>query len=125
MAGALEAFFRSYYDPLCAVAGRYVECSDGAEDVVQDVFTLLWERPSLWQGCKEPRRYLYVAVRPSLTSAHMGRVRRLKTGRQTCDVTRHSALPSERRFQGGDKTAQPSARNATAGSIRVARRAGT
>jgi RNA polymerase sigma-70 factor, ECF subfamily len=63
MACALEGLFRSHYEPLCELAGRYVGCPDGAEDVVQDVFTRLWERPALWQACREPRRYLYVAVR--------------------------------------------------------------
>lgn len=63
MACSLEALFRSHYEPLCALTGRYVSCPDGAGDVVQDVFTRLWERPALWHGCKDSRRFLYVAAR--------------------------------------------------------------
>lgn len=67
MAGEnLEVVFRNHYEPLCAVAARYVGSSGSAEDVVHDVFARLWERPAIWQKCREepqPHRYVYIAVR--------------------------------------------------------------
>ncbi|MQA89665.1 MAG: sigma-70 family RNA polymerase sigma factor [Gemmatimonas sp.] len=60
---ALEVLFRRYYHALRGVAGRYVACADDAEDVVQEVFARLYERPATWQRCREPQRYLFTAVR--------------------------------------------------------------
>jgi RNA polymerase sigma-70 factor (ECF subfamily) len=41
-AAAFEAAFRRYYAQLCDYANRFLAAPDGAEEVVQDVFTNLW-----------------------------------------------------------------------------------
>lgn len=60
---AFEQLFRAHYRPLCAFALQYVKDSDRAEDLVQELFTRLWqdrERTSITTSLKA---YLFTAVR--------------------------------------------------------------
>ena len=61
---SFDNLFRTYHVKLCAFALRYVGSVDVAEEVVEDVFLRLWVQmrdgvPAL----KNPKRYLYTAVR--------------------------------------------------------------
>lgn len=40
---AFKLLFESYYPSLCIFGRRYIESEEVVEDVVQDVFTSLWE----------------------------------------------------------------------------------
>jgi RNA polymerase sigma-70 factor, ECF subfamily len=55
--------YRSYRSRLCDYAKRIVRCSDQAEDLVQDVFTSIWERRDSWSPSRPIVPYLYRAVR--------------------------------------------------------------
>ena len=66
--GETEAFailFRSYYEPLCYFAQRFVEDFDAAEGIVQDVFVRLWETRETMSIHTSERGYLYTAVKNS------------------------------------------------------------
>jgi len=40
---AFENLFRSYYEPLCRYARQFVENTNTAEEIVQDLFYVLWK----------------------------------------------------------------------------------
>jgi RNA polymerase sigma-70 factor, ECF subfamily len=62
-AAAFEALVRTYAEPLVAFA-RSLGCSrELAEDLVQDVFSRVWERRAKWAPTTSVRSYLYQAVR--------------------------------------------------------------
>ncbi len=61
---AYEALFRREYEPLCALAHRYVHSAQDAEDIVQDIFAQVWcRRESLPPLAHSAHSYLYGAVR--------------------------------------------------------------
>lgn len=60
---AMETLFRRFYKPLRAYAFRYVNDTDLAEDVVQDVFYELWKhRTSIRFEDESLKSYLFKAV---------------------------------------------------------------
>jgi RNA polymerase sigma-70 factor (ECF subfamily) len=62
-AKAFELVFRTYYQPLCAFAARFVRESAAAEDLVQDVFGAVWTARATIQIKTSVRAYLYTSVR--------------------------------------------------------------
>jgi len=60
---AFEALFRAYYEPLCAFAARYADSIAVAEELVQDVFTRVWTDRARWPAPRNPKAYLFTAVR--------------------------------------------------------------
>ena len=62
---AFAALFRSYYEPLCYFAQRFVEDFDAAEGIVQDIFVRLWETRETMNIHTSVRSYLYTAVKNS------------------------------------------------------------
>ena len=56
-------FFRENYKIACLIANRYVKNMDQSEDLVQDVFTALWERRESIRKCLNPKNYLFTAVK--------------------------------------------------------------
>lgn len=72
---AAEELFNQYYSRLCDFAMRYLNDSDLAEDVVQDVFVAVCERrEKLPEDEFAVRSFLYVAVR----NACFNKLRHLK-----------------------------------------------
>jgi RNA polymerase sigma-70 factor (ECF subfamily) len=65
---AFERLFREYYDALVAFAAGLLRAPDGADDIVCDVFTALWERRTTWEP-RSVRGYLYSAVRHRVYNA--------------------------------------------------------
>jgi RNA polymerase sigma-70 factor (ECF subfamily) len=61
--GALDVALQRYWLPLVAYVVRYVETRDGAEDIAQRTFCLLWERRSTWQLEGSLRGLLYRVAR--------------------------------------------------------------
>jgi RNA polymerase sigma-70 factor (ECF subfamily) len=74
---AFEALFRAYVEPLCAFAYSYVESQPAAEEMVQDLFTRLWERRDSLEVPRNVQAYLYGATRNRAIS-HL-RNRRVET----------------------------------------------
>jgi len=60
---SFEKIFRSYVAMLCSFAAYYVKSFDIAEDIVQNVFLILWERRTSIHidGCL--KTYLFTSVR--------------------------------------------------------------
>jgi RNA polymerase sigma-70 factor (ECF subfamily) len=59
---AFAAIVREHYGRLCSFAYRFVDSSDVAEDIVQDVFARLWRQFEGFDRA-DPLPYLYQAVR--------------------------------------------------------------
>ena len=60
---AFELVFRAYYQPLCALAARFVRDSAAAEDLVQDVFGAIWTARATLEIKTSLRAYLYASIR--------------------------------------------------------------
>lgn len=56
-------FFKENYQTACLIANRYIKNLDQSEDIVQDVFTALWERWESVQKCINLKNYLFTAVK--------------------------------------------------------------
>jgi RNA polymerase sigma-70 factor (ECF subfamily) len=59
---SFEVLFRQYYQMLCAYAFRFVNDTDTAEEIVQDLFYKLWEKRSELQINTSVKSYLFSAV---------------------------------------------------------------
>jgi len=59
---SFEQLFRQYYSVLCSYAYRFVNDSDTAEEIVQDLFYKLWEKKDELQINTSVKSYLYSAV---------------------------------------------------------------
>src|SRR5688572_30167747 len=62
-AEAFRELVRLTYIPLVRFARTILGARDEAEDVVQDVFTMIWDRASQWQPSTDPSAYLFRSVR--------------------------------------------------------------
>jgi len=60
---AFEEVFRAYVDPLFNFALSYVESSDLADEIVQDLFCALWAQRFTLEMPRGIRPYLFAAVR--------------------------------------------------------------
>jgi len=60
---AFETLFRSYYEPLCRYAYQLVENMDTAEEIVQDLFYVLWKERQNLQIFTSVNGYLYRSVK--------------------------------------------------------------
>ena len=61
----IEDLFRLNYRPLCMFALHYLQDADLVEDVVQECFTVLWEKLEQGADVANRRAYLYMSVRNS------------------------------------------------------------
>lgn len=59
---------RAHYGRLCNFAYRFTRSRDAAEDVVQEVFTRLWQQREQFD-VRDPLPYLYQAVRNRLVTS--------------------------------------------------------
>ena len=60
---AFETLFRSYYEPLCRYAYQFVENMDNAEEIVQDLFYVIWKDRDKLQVITSVKGYLYRSVK--------------------------------------------------------------
>jgi len=60
---AFEALFRRYAAALCGFADSYVRSPESAEEIVQDLFTWIWEHRHSIEMPRGARSYLFGAVR--------------------------------------------------------------
>lgn len=59
----IEDLFRLNYRPLCMFALHYLQDADLVEDLVQECFTVLWEKLEQGADVANRRAYLYMSVR--------------------------------------------------------------
>ncbi len=60
----IDLVFETHYKPLCVFANKILQNQEAAEDVVQELFVKLCERPEvLPDEITDAKRYLYAAVR--------------------------------------------------------------
>ncbi len=74
---AFERLFRCYAESLYACAFGYVGSRDAAEEIVQQLFSTLWERRQIWQVSGTVATYLFRAVRNASLNALRDRRRNL------------------------------------------------
>ena len=60
---AFESLFRSSYEPLCRYACQFVDNMDTAEEIVQDLFYILWKERQTLQIFTSVNGYLYRSVK--------------------------------------------------------------
>ncbi|MFO8235930.1 MAG: RNA polymerase sigma-70 factor [Bacteroidales bacterium] len=60
---AFEKLFKTYYEELCRFAAGYLKDMDYAEEIVQDVFYILWKNRKKMHIKKTIRTYLYTATK--------------------------------------------------------------
>jgi RNA polymerase sigma-70 factor (ECF subfamily) len=58
-----ERIFRAYYASLCDFAHSYVRCHETAEEIVQDLFSWIWDRRFTLEMPHGMRLWLFTAVR--------------------------------------------------------------
>jgi RNA polymerase sigma-70 factor (ECF subfamily) len=77
-----QTVFSDYYSPLCSYAFTFVKSTDTSEDIVQEVFTRIWENRKDLIGTNAIRFYLFAAVRNNCIT-HLRREK--KTGTLSWD----------------------------------------
>ena len=60
---SFEKLFRYYYEPLANFALKYLGDPEEAEEIVQEVFTYVWQKRGQLDVRTNPKSYLYGAVR--------------------------------------------------------------
>lgn len=60
---AFEVLFKRFYSPLCLYAYRFTESSAFSEELVQDIYYLLWRDRNQIEIVYSVKSYLYEAVR--------------------------------------------------------------
>ena len=87
-----KQFFHQYYKPFCAYANQYVDFDD-AEETVQDVMMMLWERRTLIDADGEPIAYLIKSIKNRCLK---------KIARQQEMIQIHEVLPAELNYDDPD-----------------------
>ena len=73
---AFESLFRTYYEPLCRYACQWVKNMETTEEIVQDLFYILWKEREKLQIFTSVNGYLYRSVKnKSLQYLEQERVR--------------------------------------------------
>lgn len=60
---AYRSLFEQYYVSLCQYAGRYIEDKSAREDIVQDVFFIIWEKRKTISPNTSARNYMITCVK--------------------------------------------------------------
>lgn len=61
--GAYHDLFREFYCSLVIFAMKYVRTQEEAEDIVQELFTAIWEKSEKFHSYRSFRVFLYTSVR--------------------------------------------------------------
>lgn len=61
--GAFEALFRALHAPLCEVVDGYVRSQAVAEEIVQELFFVLWVERERFPEARSMRAYMFTAAR--------------------------------------------------------------
>ena len=58
-----ETLFKQHYQQLCSYAFTFLKDAESSEDVVQELFSKIWEKQKLEIGATQLKYYLFTAVR--------------------------------------------------------------
>jgi len=61
--GAFESLFRAFHAPLCEIVDGYVRSQAIAEEIVQDLFFVLWVERERFPEARSMRAYMFTAAR--------------------------------------------------------------
>jgi len=93
---AFETLFRSYYEPLCHYACQWVENMESAEEIVQDLFYILWKERKNLQIFTSVNGYLYRSVKnKSLQQVEKAKVREEYRNRYAGNAAIETFTPQE------------------------------
>jgi RNA polymerase sigma-70 factor, ECF subfamily len=93
---AFEALFRAHYAVLCGFARKFVADSETAEELVQELFTQMWDRRATLNPETSLKAYLFTAIRNSCLNhlKHLAVKSRHQEHARSMEVA-HAADPSE------------------------------
>ena len=80
--GGMELLFREYYKPLVVWATTFLHDTQRAEDIVQDFFVKLWEKPYSVLFPETLKSYLFTSIR----NLALNQLDKIDPLRQACDV---------------------------------------
>jgi RNA polymerase sigma-70 factor (ECF subfamily) len=87
---AFDALFRAHHAGMCSVVHQMVRSRPVAEELVQDVFVRIWDRPDRGTSSEVTRAYLYTAARNAALS-HLRRERMHATWMARESIASHDA----------------------------------
>src|SRR4051812_23274512 len=56
-------YFRQYYASLCFYADRIIKDSEAAEDIVEEIFVKIWNKPRPFESEQHLKAFLYRSVK--------------------------------------------------------------
>ena len=80
--GGMELLFREYYKPLVVWATTFLHDTQRAEDIVQDFFVKLWEKPYSAFLPETLKSYLFTSIR----NLALNQLDKIDPLRRACDV---------------------------------------
>ena len=80
--GGMELLFREYYKPLVVWATTFLHDTQRAEDIVQDFFVKLWEKPYSALLPETLKSYLFTSIR----NLALNQLDKIDPLRRACDV---------------------------------------
>jgi RNA polymerase sigma-70 factor (ECF subfamily) len=101
-AKAFEELFRAYAEALCAYVFTYVDSRETAQELVQDLFTRVWQSRHTLDMPRSVRAYLYTAARNrAINYLRDRRVERAFMERARRDELPHGYSPSSSEIEEG------------------------
>ena len=93
---AFDRLFRIFYPRLCGYVARITRSPEVAEELVQEIFTSVWERRHIWEPRGSPDQYLYRAARNrALKYLRQQEVRARFQGKLAGALSSRSVTPEE------------------------------
>ncbi len=83
-----DQLFRSFYAPLCFFAERFVGSKADAEDIVQALFTRLWNKAAVFESGGHAQAFLYRATHNACVDFQK---QSLRSGKRQAAVLQESA----------------------------------
>jgi len=98
---AFDIIFRKYYAALCRFANTFIKDKDEVEDVVQQVFILLWSQRSKIMITSSLKAYLYISVRN--TSLNLIKKKKIRSDYEQNSNTGENFVQPEKHDEGNNE----------------------
>jgi RNA polymerase sigma-70 factor (ECF subfamily) len=93
-----ELLFRQYYQPMCSHAVRFVYSKEIAQDLVGEIFLVIWQKQLYLKITTSYRAYLFTAVRNRSLKYLSKEFGKIDTTVDLADLCYASALPTPQQF---------------------------